>query len=177
MAKTYTAAGTVVAGDVATAAAWNVVTADVNNLIVPPAVRVIRTSTLSGYTSLAAVTWQSAAFDTDSMWSAGSPTVLTVQTTGIYLISLHAYVYGNSTITRILANINKNGTRISYQEGSVVSGQETSFMVSTVRSLTATDTISATFQYVGGSGYNISGNATETEQQPSLAMTWLGRTS
>jgi len=178
VAKTYTAPTTVSAGDAITASLYNTyVGTNVANLIVPPAVRVIRTTSLGSYTNNASIAFESSSFDTDSMFSVGSPTVLTVNTTGLYLIEFAGIVSGNATITRILPRIKKNTNAIAYHEGVVYNGNESSWMVSTVRSLTATDTISASVGFVGGSGYTVFGNATESEGQTSLAMTWIGRTS
>jgi hypothetical protein len=149
----------------------------VNNLIAPPSARVIRSSNLTSYTSASAITWSSAAFDTDGMFSAGSPTVLTVQTSGLYVIAFSAYVSGTATITRILPKILKTGTSIQFLEATVASGNESGFAISTIRNLTAGDTISTSVQFVGGSAYVIAGFGSEGETQSSLSMTWIGRTS
>ena len=111
------------------------------------------------------------------MFSAGSPTVLTVQTSGLYIITFAAYVSGTATITRILPKILKTGASIQFLEATPASGTESGFGISTIRNLTAGDTISTSVQFVGGSAYIINGNATEGETQSSLAMTWIGRTS
>jgi len=148
----------------------------VNNLIAPPSARVIRSSNLTSYTSISAITWSSAAFDTDGMFSAGSPTVLTVQTSGIYVITFNAYVTGSPTFSYSLPKIFKNGTSICFAYSFGVTN-ETGFAISTIRSLTAGDTVSAGVQISGGSAYVVQGNATEGEGQSSLALAWIGRTS
>jgi hypothetical protein len=178
MAKTYTAAGTVAAGDVATAAAWNVVTADVNNLIVPPAVQVVRTSDLTSYTSNSNITWQSitSGFDTDGMWSAGAPTVLTVNTAGMYLIVATLAYSGAATIALAGGNIVVNGTSIVQQYSPPLTNSGY-LSISAVVNLAATNTISAQLGFSGGSAYVVKGSATFNDLQSRLTATWIGRLS
>jgi len=177
MAKTYTAGGTVAAGDVATAAAWNVLTVDVNNLIVPPAVSVFRSSTLSGYTSGSAITWQDKHYDTDSMWSSGAPTVITVGTTGLYVVHFQGQLTGSATITLAVPEVNRSGSRIMSGFSALVTGNETRFSLSGVVNLTAADSLTATMTIVGGSAYSLVGGATYGDTQTRLSLTWIGRTS
>ena len=85
MAKTYTAGGTVVAGDVATAAAWNVLTVNSNNLIVPPACIATASATINvANTTFTAITFPTERFDTDSIHDTSTNTSrFTITTSGI----------------------------------------------------------------------------------------------
>jgi hypothetical protein len=177
MAKTYTAGGTVLAGDVATAAAWNVLTVNSNNLIVPPAVSVFRSSTLSGYVSGAAITWQDEHYDTDSMWSSGAPTVITVGTTGLYAVHFQGQLTATATVNVAVPEIQRSAVRLMSGFASLVSGNESRFSLSGIVSLTAADSITATMTINGGSAYNIVGGATYGDTQARLSLTWVGRTA
>ena len=177
MAKTYTSAGTVAAGDVATAAAWNVVTADVNNLIVPASCSVVRTTSLTGYTSDADITWTTtAAYDTDSMFSSGAPTRITINTAGLYLVTSYVLLQATPTLTSVTLDTAKNGTLISrvvpYYSSSAayISG-------AFVLNLAAADYLTFRHNIVGGSAYIVTGNATEGVSQSRVNVTWIGRTS
>ncbi len=176
MAKTYTAAGTVAAGDVATAAAWNVVTADVNNLIVPPGVRAIRSTNLS-YTSNTAITFEavsgSGAFDTDSMWASGSPTLLTINTTGIYTIDFTYAAAFTGTVTRVESYLTTSVGSFIVQDitqGSYTADISGGFSITLA--LTAGNTISATIGFTGGSAFSLYGTG-----RTALSAVWIGRTS
>ena len=147
-----------------------------SNRIVPPSARLIRSSSLTSYTSGSAITWSSAALDTDGMFAAGSPTVLTVQSSGIYVITFNAYVTGSPTFSYSLPKISRNGTSVCFAYSFGVSN-ETGFAISTIRSLNAGDTVSASVQISGGSAYVVQGSATEGEGQSSLAVAWIGRAS
>jgi hypothetical protein len=175
MAKTYGTVTTFTAGSVLTAAQLNVAGTAINNLVLPPSCQIRRTTNQTGYTSTA-ITWSSAAFDTDGMWSAGSPTILTIQTTGLYLVTLTGLTEATASLNRVLVTINKNGTSCFSQEAFGTTTQAY-FSVSSTLSLVATDTLSAVVNYGGGSAYIIDGAATETSSQTRLTATWIGRTS
>lgn len=178
MAKTYTALGTVAAGDVYTASAYNVMATNVNQFIVPPSVQLIRSSNLTSYTASSDITWSSAAWDTDGMFSAGSPTQITIQTTGLYLLSGMIQFSGAATITSANIDVYKSGnlwSRMIVPINATSVGGYTN--PSYTLSCTAADTFTFRIGITGGSAYVITGNATETNNQSRIAMTWIGRTS
>ena len=86
MAKTYTAAGSAVAGDVYTAAAHNVIVTDINNTIVPPACVATAGATQNIVnTTYTALTFSAEQFDTDAIHDTSTNTSrFTVTTPGIY---------------------------------------------------------------------------------------------
>lgn len=180
MAKTYTALGTVAAGDVYTASAYNTMATDVNNFIVPPAVQVIRTSNVS-YTASTNITWSSAAFDTDTstpQWSSGAPTQITIQTTGLYLITGSMQVTGTATLTSMNADVYKNGTLISRQIFPPNSTSTGGYVNPTIiSSCTAGDTLTFQIGLTGGSAFSLVGSATESNNQSRVTVMWIGRTS
>ena len=177
MPKTYTAAGTVVAGEVYTAAAHNIIATDVNNFIVPPMCQARVTTTITGYADGSDITFNTtAAFDTDGMFSSGAPTRITIQTSGLYVVSLIGSFTGSATITRALAQIKKSGVVVSQEEafGTSTGG---SFSNSSILNLTASEYLTAAISFAGGSAYTVQGNATETSAQTRLTATWIGRTA
>jgi hypothetical protein len=178
MAKTYGTVITFTAGSVLTAAQLNVAGTAVNNLVLPASARVVRTSNLTSYTTGAAITWSSAAWDTDGMFSAGSPTILTVNTAGLYVVTFTGAGEASPTLTRVLAAIMKNGTTVAFQESYGNSTGNTGyFSMSAVLSVAVSDTIGANVGFTGGSAYIVDGNASEAATQTRLTATWIGRTS
>jgi hypothetical protein len=108
MAKTYTAAATATAGEVYTASAHNVIVTDVNNLIVPPFVKCVRSGDLS-YTNTSDIAWNAEAYDTDSMHdNVTNNTRITPTTAGIYVFTFSAYFTFSGTSTYVNMAVKKN---------------------------------------------------------------------
>jgi hypothetical protein len=188
MPKTYTAAGSAVAGDVYTAAAHNVIVTDVNNFIVPPACRVTRTTqqTIANNTLTALNFTATASYDTDGMVGA-TTTFVTVQTAGIYLVTAcigwgavaagirALYLRLNPTLTGTGdSTVSSGGTGVGgiLLSGVGNTGSETSISTSGVYSFSASDKIvAAVFQTSGG---NLN---TDNAAGTHLSLTWLGRTA
>jgi hypothetical protein len=182
MPKTYTAAGSAVAGDVYTAAAHNVIVTNVNNFIVPPALR-IRRATLQTITTGVDtfVTWPIEDLDTDGMYTATSDTV-TIQTSGLYTVFASVIFAANATGWRVM-NLLKNPSSVS-DFASVFcanwcpvssSSQGTTLSASAIQTFTAGDTLKVTVAHNVGSNLDI-GNATFTSVTQ-LSLGWIGRTS
>ena len=181
MAKTYTAGGTVAAGDVATAAAWNVLTVDVNNLIVPPLLRVHRATLQSiANNTDTFFTFTIEDFDTDGCFTPSSDTV-TVQTTGVYYVSAGISWASNNTGYRamyIMKNPSSVSDYASIFAGSQVSAASASdalLAASSVQTFTAGETIKVQVSQNSGGALN-AGNVTLTGVSH-LSLAWLGRTS
>ena len=174
MAKTYTAAGTVVAGEVYTAAAHNIIATDVNNFIVPPAVCVVRTTDLTSYLSNADITWSSSVYDTDAMYSSGA--IITITTPGIYVITFNGAITATPTMTSVTPSILKGASEIAYA-GFLTASTQGFFTQTVVSSCINGDTIKCRLQPGGGSAYVVKGNASESYLQTRLTATWVGRTS
>jgi hypothetical protein len=173
MPKTYTAAGTVAAGDVYTAAAHNIIATDVNNFIVPPACRVYNTAAINPYTSNALITWNAEEYDTDEMHSTVSNTSrITIQTAGVYSIAVLLRGSWSGTMTSQAIAIMANGAEHSVHEvfgiSTTVGG---SWMtVSTIDDFAANDYIEAR--------WGLGGATSPQVLTPSrLAVSWIGRTS
>jgi hypothetical protein len=178
MPKTYTAAGTVSAGDVYTAAAHNIIATDVNNFIVPPTCQARVTTTITGYVDGSDITFNTtAAFDTDGMFSSGAPTRITVQTSGLYVVSFIGGYDGVATITRALTQIKKNGGGAIVQQEVFGNSTSGSFSTSAILNLNASDFLTVGLSFAGGSAYRVIGNATEATSQTRLTATWIGRTA
>lgn len=179
MAKTYTSVPSVSTGDVYTASAYNTYTAtNVSNLIVPASAGIYNT----GNVSVPNVTWTrlsftTAAWDTDSMKAAGTVTGLSINTTGLYVITISAAFDTNttgvnreilidkgtaSTLTTVLAAASLTWGANGYAD----------LNASIVAPLTAGDTVQAfAFQNSGGA-LNMLGATTRI-----FSATWIGRTS
>ena len=175
MAKTYTAAGTVVAGDVATAAAFNVVTADINNLIVPPACRMIRATTQSIPNSAdTIISMSSAEYDTDSMATTGAASRITITTPGIYLITYEIKWATAGTFNRV-AFVGKNGSSLRLADARISPTTGVLFFASSaVASLIATDFLTPYAYQASGAAVDVT---TDSGYSAALTATWIGRTS
>jgi len=178
MAKTYGTVTTFTAGSVLTAAQLNVASTAVNNLVVPAMVKVYRSTNLSSYTNQAAISWSASdtTSDNDGMWNASTPTYVTVQTTGLYLIGFVSYVTATATVTRVRGGILKNGSAVLEMENTGTS-TDAFINVSGLLYLTSGDQIGARVTFTGGSAYILGGNASETNGQTRLTLSWVGRNS
>ena len=169
----WTTPGTAVAGDVLTAARWNSDVRDNTNFLYQvPSVQVRRTSDLTSYASNTAITWQSEAWDTDSMWSSG--TDVTIKTAGIYLVTFKGRANGSATISRIVARTFKGGLEFAEVEATVVSAVSSNFVSTAITKCNVNDVITASVLFSGGSNYVVDGNASEASDQTSLTVTWIG---
>ena len=112
MAKTYTAAGSAVAGDVYTAAAHNVIVTDINNTIVPPAcVATAGAAQNIVNTTYTALTFSAEQFDTDAIHDTSTNTSrFTITTPGIYQMNAWVGVSGSSAGSIRVCAIRTNGT-------------------------------------------------------------------
>ena len=174
MAKTYTAAGSAVAGDVYTAAAHNVIVTDVNNLIVPPALRLNLTADAT-ITNGSLISWSSAAYNTDGMWSSGS--TITVQTSGIYLMTFAGFVSTTGSLTYAIAQYGVSSDLGYYgNAGQVLGGTGAYVSHSMVSALTAGDTINFAVAVAGSGTYTLRGTAND-QTRARATVTWIGRTS
>lgn len=175
MAKTYTAAGTVTAGDVYTAAAHNIIATDVNNLIVPPACRLIRATnqTIANNTDTI-ISMSSAEYDTDSMATTGASSRITISTPGIYLITYEVKWTTGGTFGRI-AFVGKNGTSLHLADARVTPTTGALFISSSaVASLIATDFLVPYVYQASGGNVDMT---TDNGYSCALTATWIGRTS
>ena len=177
MPKTYTAAGSATAGDVYTASAHNGIVTDVNNLIVPPVCEVVRTTNLTSYTAATDISFSSASIDTDGMFAAGSPTRITIQTTGLYVVTYVAAVSATATMTDVSPIIRKNTSNLAFFMQKAYSSTNGYTAGSVVASLTASDYLTLRIDIVGGSNYTVRGDSSNTDVQTRLSATWIGRTS
>lgn len=105
----YTTPNTVSGSDTLTAALWNTQIRDnMEWLRKPPACQVYRNAS-TAYTS-GAISFTTSAFDNDAMWSAASPSRVTIKTAGIYLIQSYLVVNGVSAAQGLQTTYYLNGT-------------------------------------------------------------------
>lgn len=182
MAKTYTAAGSAVAGDVYTAAAHNVIVTDVNNFIVPPMCRMVLTSprgiTANTHTSITFNTDMREDYDTDGMLATAAGSKITVQTAGIYSCTA-AIGWGTSSVGTRFARIYRvrSGTEIAFAISEVPAHPAgvIDHSLAGMIECNAGDTIElGCFQSTAGLLNVIQEGAYQTTF---LAVKWIGRTS
>jgi hypothetical protein len=177
VAKTYPTIGPFTAGDILTAATMTDVQTNLTNQRVPPSCRVRKTGS-QVFTNPTTISFDtdagSGAHDTDGMWDAGSPTVITIQTTGLYLVTC-AISAGSATANAITTlqmslNTSAGGSFVSFgANGNTGTGACAS--ASGVTSLTAGDTVSVLCYFNGsGTGLTIGGGTT-------MSATWVGQVS
>lgn len=177
MAKTYTAVPNVSTLQTYASADYNTYTAtNISNLIVPPSVCVQRNTNVS-YTTGTDITWEAAGWDTDGMWSAGSPTGVTVQTTGLYLITIIGRFQATATLANIYPYVTVDGTSINYQNIPADSSTSAYFFGSITVSLTAGQVVRLKVNMGGGSAYILTGNTVVSDSRSRMILTWIGRTS
>lgn len=179
MAKTYTDLSSAATGSVLTATAYNNHITNTENLIVPAACQVRRTTNLTGYTSDAAITWESEAFDTDDMWaSSPQPTRITINTAGLYLVSFTGQGTGATTITLVNGNISVNGTTAVSNYTNSIASAGGYFSTNAILNLAVNDYITCAVGFAGGSAYVVAGNSTaQSQAQTRCTVTWIGKTS
>lgn len=180
MAKTYNSIPTVSTGDVYTATAHNNIVTNVNNYRVPPTAIAVRTTASAAYTLGTNISFESATasggHDTDSIWAAGSPTLLTIQTTGVYLITFNGYVTMASTggVQTIVIMKGANSMCEMYLPNS---GTNHLWSISHVASLVAGDTLAFRHTNGGSGAATIYGGASNSNTQTRAGITWLGQVS
>ena len=173
MAKTYTAAGSATAGDVYTASAHNVIVTDVNNLVVPSTVSVRLTSDKT-YTSASNISWDAEDFDTDSMWASG--TSISINTTGLYLVTFHGRVTGTSGFTYVLPSIKQSGGEARIGTVSVISSTDYRFNATALMSLSAASTLTFDVVFAGGGTVTLNGSDTQGSRTRA-SVCWIGQTT
>jgi len=188
MAKTYGTVTTFSSGAVLAAAQLNVAGVAVNNLVVPAAVRCVRTTALS-ITSGAFVALNfdaTATYDTDTMLGA-TKTYLTVNTPGIYSLTATAGFAANATGARAIIfclnpTLSGTGDTTTITSSTRIGGE----LVNSVGSAGAQSTLSiaATYSFAAADRmalliYQNSGGGLAVDSTDGLhfAMTWIGRTA
>ena len=147
-------------------------------LSVPPACRLQVTSDINPYTGGAAIAFNSALYDTEgNMFSGGSPTLITIRTAGIYLVTFHAYYTGGATITSSEPRINSSASGIFNRMTIPPVGSTTGYAeTSGVLTCAVADTITAAVAFSGGSAYVMKGGSSGSDRTW-LTATFLGKTA
>lgn len=174
MPKTYTTVPAVAAGDAILASSYNTYQKDnVNNLIVPPCARVTVNAT-EALTSGTALSWDVESYDTDGIWTSGTPKRLTVQTDGIYLFVLNwiSQVTVSTCNSHELA-INISGASYAMERvtTSVIANEYIIHSISTIISLNAGAYGEAVLSFNGGT------HTALFDGRNNFSCHWLGRTS
>ena len=172
MAKTYTSISTFTSGAILTAAQMNQIGTTLNNNTIPSMVRLNGPAGTS-YTGGADVSWNTTpSYDTDTMFSSGSPTRITIGTAGIYLVVAHFRPTFTGTVTNSEARISVDG---SVDTINAVSGVSNSLgglyqQVTLTKSFTAAQYLTASIVLTGASTANMGATSW-------FSATWLGKAS
>ena len=163
----YVAPTTHVAGETLPAADYNVIVNDVISFrnksgIVPPAVRLTNSASITGYTSNTVITWNTEEFDTDTMHSTSTNTDrITIVTPGIYLFSAVIFLSFTGTSTRSEAYIQKNNSINSAPADLQLDGSAATNRVITLTGISncaANDYFSCLWSETGGSSLIVNSN-------------------
>lgn len=179
MPKTYTAAGTAVAGQVYTAAAHNVIATNVNNFIVPPMCQVKRTTTQAITTaSVTDVLFNAETFDTDDMHSTTSNTDrITVNTAGVYIVTGNLQMAGNATGVRGIY-IRKNGSTFARFFVTAVDALNLpGLSASAVITASAGDYFTCSVYQNSGGNLDVLADDPVGNLATTFSAVWIGRTS
>lgn len=178
MAKTYTAVPSVNTGDVYTAANYNTYTAtNISNLIVPPACRLVRTTNQTITTGTdTIVSMGSAEYDTDGMGTTGASSRITINTAGLYLITMEAkFASVAASFTRLIAVAKNAGLTTRLVDVRFVQTTGWAHISGvTVAALTVGDYLTPYVYHDRGSSVDIT---VDSGYAASLTATWIGRTS
>jgi hypothetical protein len=149
----WTTPETFTAGQTLTAASMNALSGNDGFLYTPPMVRLTRTGTGNANNA----TWTSvtydggASFDTDSMYSSGAQTRITINTAGIYLVIGGIGFASNATGFRGARLIVSGATVIAIDSRPPVNGDTTIITLSTLYEFTAGQYVECqAFQSSGG---------------------------
>jgi hypothetical protein len=176
MPKTYNTIPTVSTGDVYTATAHNAIGTTINSMRVPPSCKARRTSvqTIANASATAIQFDASDSFDTDTMHdTVTSNTRITVNTSGIYIVTGQIYFATSATGSYRVISIAKNGTELA----------SANFGAGTDKRCTLTyiDAAANATDYYELLAYQDSGGNLNTQTvhgvTSELSATWLGQVS
>jgi len=134
-------------------------------------VKVYRSTDVTSYTSGADISWSAEDYDTDAMWASG--TTITINTAGIYSITMYAGAGWTGTATLMAPAIKINGTGAAEQYLQTIPTQSYGSL-SVIQKLSVGNTITGQVGFSGGSAYIVRGAASETINRTRLSVTWIG---
>jgi len=181
------------AGDVATAAAWNVLTNDVISFrnksgIVPPAARILQTANISvannTHTDFLGFTTSNASedFDTDGMVTlSATPSCMTIVTAGVYVVAATVIFASNATGSRFARIVRSRAgvltSLATMQIGANGSGS-TELTASGISNFAVGDLIRLMVLQSSGGALNMLANDTGVEfAQTQISAVMLGATT
>jgi hypothetical protein len=174
MAKTYNTLSNVTVGSVLTASDYNEVVENSNNYRVPPNTKAGLTANISSYTSNTAIAWTTANYDTESpsdpAWAAGSPTLITIRTAGIYVVTLHVEIIGSGMSGIGAVNIDVSTVDVASSYHPLFGTTNCNMLVAYTASLSVGATLRARATITGGGTLSIGSNSY-------LAASWVGQVS
>lgn len=134
------------------------------------AAQAYNTLSVSGVTTAAAVSFGAETFDSDNIWTSGSPTRLTVPSTGVYRLEFSALVTFTAETYVLTFSLRKNGVEARsfvYRENwRWFSGDTFTVAFSDIQSLAVTDYLEV-FHSGDSTGYSI-GTAAASRAQFSI---------
>ena len=173
MAKTYNTLSNVTVGSVLTASDYNEAVENSNNFRVPPNTKAVLTSNVA-YTSNTPISWASANYDTeapsDPAWSSGSPTLITIQTDGIYVVTLHCAISGTGLSGIGAVDLDVNGIGVTSSYHPLFGSTNCNMALAYTASLSEGATLRARATITGGGTLTMNSNSY-------LAASWVGQGS
>jgi len=158
---------------------WNNdVVENIKFLANPPACRIYRATNQSIPDNVeTAISFSNARWNTDNMWTVGSPTRVTINTAGLYVITFTALVESAGDYALVFGNLRVNGTsHLLIGPTLRTTGITTTPAVfaSTIWKFAVADYVEATVQQDNTT--NVARNVIPFENgSPELAVTWIGR--
>jgi hypothetical protein len=143
-----------------------------------PSAYIQRTTSYSYTVSNTAITYESALYDTNSMWSAGTPTTLTIKTAGVYLVSFKSTL-SMTTVTNPVPAILLNNTAGWGFSPVNVGGGAAYGVFSAVIPCAVNDQITTQWQWsaITGSGQITGSSSIQSYLHTSLSATMIARTT
>jgi len=138
-------------------------------------VKVYRTSSQA---MTSEVSWNTAEWDTDpagAMWSAASPSLITVKTAGLYNVTFSgSWQRTGGSPTYTLFYINQNYNTVRSMNVPVPAVSEGFWTITAQLSAAVNDTFMFSGAVVGGTGVTYGGGATETQYRTTAVLTLIG---
>lgn len=120
----------------------------------------------------ASVSWDVEEEDTDSMWTSGTPTRITFNTAGVYVVTYTLGITSHATGFRLLSLLLNGSAAIGVETRPAVNGDNTFISLSRQYKFAATNYIEGRFNQ--NSGTTIGVTAGGGHKWTSLSATWVG---
>jgi hypothetical protein len=177
MPKTYNTIPTVSTGDVYTATAHNAIGTTINSMRVPPSCMLQVTADATVTNNFTASWNTTPVVDTDGMFSAGTPTRMTVQTAGLYLVSAQISLGAATAISLPYIYIGKSDPFGYASMIGTNDGTTTRLSITTVMNMAAGEMIQVAAGWASATGAVTLQGTTDGGRRARFQAVWLGQVS